>query len=114
MRDEEDPAVEEHRIEGILRESVTPAPPPPPSPPSTPRGGPTDALLATAAALKQNACGLRKMRAMKSLLGPKKKRGRPKKISLPGEKLLAKAKKPAGRKRKRKPDKVVDVEDVVI
>jgi len=60
-----------------------------------------------------NACGLRKMRAMKSLLGPKKKRGRPKKISLPGEKLLAKAKKPAGRKRKRKPDKVVDVEDVV-
>ena len=53
------------------------------------------------------------MRAMKSLLGPKKKRGRPKKISLPGEKLLAKAKKPAGRKRKRKPDKVVDVEDVV-
>ena len=53
------------------------------------------------------------MRAMKSLLGPKKKRGRPKKISLPGEKLLAEAKKPGGRKRKRKPDKVVDVEDVV-
>jgi len=40
-------------------------------------------------------------------------RARREKISLPGEKLLAKAKKPAGRKRKRKPDKVVDVEDVV-